>query len=80
MAVLTITVDDAQAARVRDAYGVSTNALLRTAIINDIRARVVAYEINKAISDGQPSIQAAKDSVTASSDNAKTSAEAISIS
>ena len=79
MAQLIVTVDDAQVDRVRLAYGVATNAQLRTAIINDIKQKVIGYETDKAHTDGQVSVKTAQDNVIASVNNARTSAEAISI-
>lgn len=79
MATLNITVDDAQIARLLAAYGVSTNAQLRAAVIADIKQRVINYEVTKAYTDGEASILTARNTVTASADSAKTSAEAISV-
>lgn len=79
MASLNITVDDAQVARVRAAYGVATNGELRTAIISDIKAKVVSYEINQAHSNGQAAIASAQSDAITAGVTAKSNAELISI-
>lgn len=79
MAVLTITVDDTQVARVRDAYGAATNAALRTAIIADIKQKVISYEVNAAHTLKQIDVQTAQAAVISAGQTAKTGAEAISI-
>lgn len=79
MAVLTITVDDSQVSRVRDAYGVATNANLRTAIIADIRQKVVRHEANTAEVTAAASVKTAQDNLLAAIATAETNAASISI-
>lgn len=79
MATLSITVDDTKVAILRDAYGATTNLQLKQAIIADIRQRAVNYLVGKAYADGEPSIQVARVTVTASGEAAKAEGEAISI-
>lgn len=79
MATLNITVDDAQVARVRAAYGSATNAELRAAIITDIKQKVVSYEVSQAQNMAQDAVTQAQANLQTASATAKTNAEAISV-
>ena len=65
MASLTITVADDKIARWRTAYGVATNAELKTAIIARVRQPVIGYEVNLAQVAADAAIKATKDTQTA---------------
>jgi hypothetical protein len=52
MATLTITVDNAIVPRVLEAYGASTNAMLKAMIIAEIKDKVRTYEL-KAVKEAQ---------------------------
>lgn len=71
MASLTITVPDAVIPRLRDAYGVGTNAELKAKIIGDIKNRVVSYEVNLA----QEAERAKQDALRQTSNDAVMAAE-----
>lgn len=45
MASLNITVNDAVVARVRQAYGVDTNAELKAVIVSEIKNKVIDFEL-----------------------------------
>lgn len=53
MATLTLTIDDTKVARCRAAYGVGTNAELKSAICAEIKAKVVGYEVEQARTTAQ---------------------------
>lgn len=72
MASLTITVPDAVIPRLRDAYGVETNAELKAKIIGDIKNRVVSHEVNLA----QEAERAKQDALRQTSNDAVMAAEA----
>lgn len=72
MASLTITVPDTVIPRLRDAYGVSTNAELKAKIIGDIKNRVVTYETQLA----QEAERAKQEALRQTSNDAVMAAEA----
>lgn len=79
MAVLTITVDDAQVARVRAAFGVNTNVELRNAIIAAIKRKVVDHEVEVAKKTAEVDVITAVTAVDTAARDAMTNAEAISV-
>lgn len=79
MAVLNITVDDTHIDRAKAAYGVATNAQLKTAVIADIKAKIVSYEVSAAHTQAESSVTTAQQAVIQAGVTAKANAEAISI-
>jgi phage protein D len=72
MATLTITINDSIIPRLRDAYGVATNAELKARIIADVKNRVVSHETNVA----QEAERAKQDALRQTSNDAVVQAEA----
>lgn len=75
MAQLTLTVDDAIVPRLREAYGVTTNGQLKTAIINQIRQTVKGHEVTTAQATAKTTLEQAEATYRSSLASAETKAE-----
>lgn len=75
MATLSITVDDLIVPRLRAAYGVSTNTALKSAIIKDIRRRVIEYEAAQTRATQETNVRQAQEEAITAENTTRTDAD-----